>query len=151
MKKTIITVISLLVGLIIVIYAYEFIFKKPIIESPTVDESSFPTQKIEIKEQYKDSTYTFAGSLDLPTPCHSLLTAVNKLSDTQYQIQVTTIDPKEDVVCAQVITSKPYKVSFEGPEDIEVTINIDGTIYQTNRFVVPSDQNIDSFILEVKG
>jgi hypothetical protein len=151
MKKTIITVISLLIGLIIVIYAYEFIFKKPVIESPIIDENSFPAQKVEIKEQYKDSMYTFAGSIDVPTPCHSLTTTLNKLSDVQYEIQIRTIDPPEDVVCAQVITSKPYKISFEGLEDIEVTINIDGIIYQTNRFVVPSDQNIDSFILEVKG
>jgi hypothetical protein len=151
MKKTIITIISLLVGLIIVIYAYEFIFKKPIIESPTIDESSFPTQKIEIKEQYKDSTYTFVGSLDLPTPCHSLATTVNKVSDAKYQIQVTTIDPKKDTVCAQVITPKPYKVSFKAQADIEVTVNINGVEYQTNRFVVPDGENIDTFQLEVKG
>ncbi len=151
MKKTIITIIVLLIGLIIVVYAYEFIFKKPIIESPTVNDTSFPTQKIELKEQYKDSTYTFVGSVDLPTPCHSLKTEVKKVLDTKYQIQVTTISPKEGVMCAQVITPKPYKVSFKAQADVEVTVNINGTEYQTNRFVVPDGENIDTFQLEVKG
>ena len=152
MKKTIIGIVSLLIILIAVVYGYEFIFKKPVIESPTIEEQeNFQDQKVEIKEQYKDSTYTFAGVLDLPTPCHSFTTKTNKVSDSKYQIVVTTVNPKEDVMCAQVVTPKPYKVSFEAPENIEVTILIDGIEYQTNRFVIPSGENIDTFKLEIKG
>jgi hypothetical protein len=151
MKKTIITVLSLLVALIVIIYAYEFIFKKPIIESPTIDEVTFPAQKVELKEQHKDSSYTFAGMLDLPTPCHTFTTKTNQLSESKYQIQIDVVDPKKDIMCAQVITPKPYKVTFEAPDDVEVTVLIDGVEYETNRFQIPNDQNIDSFILEVKG
>jgi len=152
MKKTIIGIVSLLVVLIALVYAYEFIFKKPIIESPTVEQQeNLQNQKVEIKEQYKDSMYTFAGVLDLPTPCHSFNIKTNKVSDSKYQIVVSTINPKEDVVCAQVISSKPYKTSFKAPENIDVTILIDGVEYQTNRFVIPSSEDIDTFKLEIKG
>ncbi len=150
--KTIITITSLLAGLLIIVYGYQFIFKKPILESPTInDEATFPAQKIELKEQYKGSTYTFVGTLELPTPCHTLEQSVNKISDTEYQIEINTIDPKKDIVCAQVITPKSYKVSFEAGADIDVSIRINGVVYQTNRFIVPSDVNIDSYTLDIKG
>lgn len=152
MKKTIIGIVSLLVVLIALVYSYEFIFKKPIIESPTVEQQEeLQNQKIEIKEQYKDSIYTFAGVLDLPTPCHSFSIETNKISDSKYQIVLNTINPKEDIVCAQVVTPKPYKTSFRAPENIEVTVLIDGVEYQTNRFVIPSNEDIDTFKLEIKG
>lgn len=151
MKNTIIAIVSLLAALLIIVYGYEFIFKKPVIESPTVEEESVPTQKVELKEQYKGSTYTFAGTVTVPTPCHALNTRVNKVSDTQYQIEIATLPPKEGIMCAQVLTDKPYKVSFQAPKDITVTVLIDGVKYETNRFLIPSDQNIDTFKLEIKG
>ena len=144
---------ALLVLLIVFVYGYEFIFNKPIIESPTIEAPS-TKEKVEIKEQYKDSTYTFGGTVDVPTPCHSLATKTNKVSETKYLIIVDTISPKQGVVCAQgaqVISQKSYKVSFEAPANIEVTVIIDGVEYQTNRFLVPLNENIDLFQLEVKG
>ena len=152
MKKTIITIISLLIVLSVLIYGYEFIFKKPIIESPTIEESTddfLPT--LEVKEQYKNSTYTFVGSIQVPTPCHSVASKVNKISDSEYQIELTTVSPAKDIVCAQVVTDKSFKVSFQAPVGVKVTAILDGVPYQINRFVIPNDQNIDTFQLEVKG
>jgi hypothetical protein len=151
MKKTIITIISLVVVLAIVTYAYEFIFKKPIIESPTQEQQEVSSTPIEIKEQYKNSTYTFVGSLSVPTPCHTLTTKVNKVSDSGYQIEVTTQDPPEGQICAQVISEKSFKTSFVAPENITVTLLINGVEYPANRFEVPLDQNIDTYEFEFKG
>lgn len=152
MKKTIITIISLLVVLSVLAYGYEFVFKKPIIESPTVEQTENKNpQIIEVKEQYKNQTYTFVGTVQVPTPCHTLVSKVNTLSSTSYQIEITTIQPVSDIVCAQVITDKTYKVSFNAPEDITVTALIDGVMYDLNRFIVPQGQNIDTFKLEIKG
>lgn len=152
MKKTIITIVSLLVILLIVLYGYEFIFKKPVIESPTISENPdlyIPT--LEIKEQYVDSIYTFVGNLEVPTPCHTIKSNVNMLSEGVYQIEVTTVAPSADTICAQVITEKSYKVSFEAGEDIDVTALINGIQYNLNRFIIPLDQNIETFNLEIKG
>lgn len=152
MKKTILTIISLLIVLSVLIYGYEFIFKKPVIESPTIEEPADNfLSALELKEQYKNSTYTFVGSIQLPTPCHSLTNKVNKISETEYQIQLTTVPPQKDQVCAQVLTDKSFKVSFQAAANIKVTVLLDGVVYQVNRFVIPNDQNIDTFQLEVKG
>ncbi len=138
--------------LLVVAYGYELIFKKSVIEAPVVEESTdTTTSTIELKEQYKNLTYTFVGSIQTPTPCHSVESKVNKISDNTYQIQLTTVAPGKDVVCAQVITDKVFKVSFQAPEDIQVEATVDGIPYNVNRFLIPSDQNIDTFNLEIKG
>lgn len=152
MKKTIITISSLLVVLIVIAYGYEFIFKKPVIESPTIEQTENKNPSIiEVKEQYKDSTYTFVGEVQVPTPCHTLATKVNTISAKEYQIEITTVPPAPGIMCAQVVTDKTYKVSFKAPADIEVSALIDGKPYDLNRFIVPNDQNIDTFKLEIKG
>ena len=151
MKKTIIIIVSLLIVLSLLVYGYEFIFKKPIIESPTTEETDNVLPTLEVKEQYKNSTYTFMGDVQVPTPCHSLENKVNKISNTEYQIELKTIAPQKDIVCAQVVTDKSFKVSFQAPADIKVTALLDGVPYQINRFIVPNDQNIDTFKLEIKG
>lgn len=151
MKKTIITVVSLVILLASITYAYEFIFKKPIIESPTVEEQKVAQSPIEIKEQYTNSTYTFAGSIPVPTPCHTLSTKTNKISETSYQIEITTNKPQDDQICAQVISEKPYKVSFVAQPNITVTLLVDGIEYPVNRFEVPLNQNIDTYQFEFKG
>ena len=152
MKKTIILVVSLIALLTVILYGYEFIFKKPIIESPTIptlQETS--SQTIELKEQYKDSTYTFVGDIAVPTPCHDLKSKVNNISKDVYQIEITTIAPAPDVVCAQVVTDKKFKVSFVASPNIQITALVDGVIYNVNRFTIPLDQNIDTFKLLIKG
>ena len=151
MKKIIITIVALLAILSILIYGYEFIFKKPIIESPTITPQDNVTETIEIKEQYKNSVYTFAGSIDLPTPCHSITEKVNQISESKYEIEINIIAPDQDTMCAQVITPKTYKVSFTAGPDIIITAKINGVTYELNRFLIPNDQNIDTFKLEIKG
>lgn len=153
MKNTIIAIVSLLVALLVIVYGYELIFNKPVIEAPIIATESVDSNEEvkEIKEQHKDSKYIFVGTIDVPTPCHSLKTVVNQLSATRYQIEVNTITPKKGVVCAQVISHQQYKAAFEAPDNITVTVKIDGIEYETNRFVIPNTEDIDTFKLEIKG
>lgn len=152
MKKTIITIVSLIVLLAVVLYGYEFIFKKPVIESPTIDQTEeFPQEALEVKEQYKDSKFTFVGTIPVPTPCHTLTSKVNMVAPGAYQIELTTVPPKEGIMCAQVITDKTFKVVFAAPEDALVTAIIDGVPYELNRFTIPDGENIDTFELMIKG
>lgn len=152
MKKTIIVIALLLITLGILVYGYEFMFKKPITESPTISENSeSPMLTKEIKEQYKDSVYTFVGTEQLPTPCHTLKSKINLVSEGIYQIEVTTVAPPPETICAQVVTEKSYKVSFKAGEKITVTALINGIEYKLNRFVIPLDKNIDTFDLKIKG
>ncbi|MEY4440809.1 MAG: hypothetical protein RLY49_435 [Candidatus Parcubacteria bacterium] len=151
MKNTIIAIASLLAALFIIVYGYELIFNRPVIEAPEINTQADIKEVKELKEQHKDSKYIFAGTVDVPTPCHSLKTVVNQLSPTKYQIQVDTVAPKADVMCAQVISQKQYKAAFQAPDNIIVTVKINGVEYETNRFVIPNTENIDTFKLEIKG
>lgn len=152
MKKTIIVIITLAALLFVLLYVSEKIFNKTIVEqlnSPLQEEAVLPI--LDIKEEYKNSTYTFAGEIDLPTPCHKIETKVNKISDVMYEIEVNTIEPSPDQGCVQVITPQKYKVSFEGPESVLVYAKIDDRVYELNRFVIPEGENIDTFELFIKG
>jgi hypothetical protein len=54
-------------------------------------------------------------------------------------------------MCAQVISQKQYKAAFQAPDNITVTVKINGVEYETNRFVIPNTEDIDTFKLEIKG
>lgn len=152
MKNKIITVVVLLILLLVSIFGYELIFKTPLVESPVKEETSeLPMSTLDIKEQYQDGVYTFAGTIQVPTPCHLVESNVTTAGDNQYEININTVAPGEDVMCAQVITDKNYKVSFEAPEDAVIRAFVDGVEYELNRFEVPAGQDIDSFELFIKA
>ena len=157
MKNTIIAIISLLVLLTVCFYGYEFVFKKPLVESPTdqAAEDLF-TPTLDVKEQYKDGTYTFVGTVQVPSTCHSLKTDVSEDATgggtvSSYTIAVTTVQPEEGVVCAQAVTERTFKVSVEAPEGSIFKVTVDGKPYTLNRFEIPDDANIDTYQLELKG
>lgn len=151
MKNTIISIVILIALLVLVLFGFQKFFNRNIIspERESIQEEILPVH--EIKEQYDGTTYTFAGTIDLPTPCHSLETNVVQLSESEYQIQINTVSPGEDVMCAQVISPQPYNISFDAPADIAITAQIDGQDYELSRFVVPEGEDINLFELYIKG
>lgn len=151
MKNTIITIIVLLVLLVVSLYGYEMIFKKPLIEAPRTNQEEPILPVLDIKEQYVDGVHTFAGTLSVPTPCHTILSDVVPFGEDAYQIQLSIIPPATEVACAQVISEKNYKVSFAGSENAIVTAIINGVEYELNRYPVPEGENIDTYELFIKG
>jgi hypothetical protein len=156
MKNTIIAIISLLVLLTVCFYGYEFIFKKPLVESPTDTNEDLFTPTVDVKEQYKDGAYTFVGSVEVPSACHGLDASVSEdptggSNVSSYMIAVTTVPPQEGIVCAQVVTAKTFKVSVAAPEGSLFKITVDGAEHVLNRFEIPADANIDTYQLELKG
>lgn len=150
MKKIIITLVVLSAFLFVFLFVSEKMFNK------TIVDTNNPSQDIvlpimDIKEQYKGSTYTFAGTIDLPTPCHQLDTKVNQISDAVFEIEMNIVAPAQDIMCAQVIAPTPYNVSFEGPSDILIYAKLDGEIYELSRFVIPEGEDINTFELFIKG
>lgn len=151
MKNTIITIIVLLALLGLVLFGFSKIFTT----SPTSIMPEPDTEEIlpvlEIKEQYDGTTYTFAGTIDLPNPCYQLETNVLEVSENEYVIQINTIEPGEDVMCAQVITPQAYNVTFEAAEDAQISAQINDQKYELFRFVVPEGEDINLFELFIKA
>lgn len=138
--------------LVLILFGFQKFFNRDLItekQEMVISEEILPV--LEIKEQYENGTYTFAGTIDLPTPCYSLKTSVAQVSQEEYQIQINTIAPEADVMCAQVITPQPYNVSFEAPIDIVVTAKIDDQLHELTRFVIPEGEDINLFELYIKG
>lgn len=108
-------------------------------------------QMVNVKHQYKNGRHTYVGEIDLPTPCHSLMSSYNKdaNSTTGYTLVFTSSSTAE--MCAQVITSKPFKLSFEAVKDIVLSATLNGKKLRLNLFEVPDNQDLDSFNVNIKG
>jgi flagellar basal body-associated protein FliL len=152
MKNKIIAIVILVVLLVVSIYGYEMIFKKPLVESPTQqDIVEVPMPTLDVKTQYQNGTHIVAGTIQTPTPCHTVVAQAEPMGTSTYAINISVAAPASDVMCAQVISDKKFKVSFKAPQDIEMKAFINGEEYKINPFEVPAGQNIDLFDISIKG
>lgn len=108
-------------------------------------------QMVNVKHQYKDGRHIYVGEIDVPTPCHSLVSSYNKDANntTGYTLVFTSNTSSE--MCAQVVTSKPFKLSFEAVKDIILSATLNGKKLRLNLFEVPDNQDLDSFNVNIKG
>ncbi len=108
-------------------------------------------QMVNVKHQYKNGRHTYVGEIDVPTPCHNLASSYTKdaSSTTGYTLVFTSTSSSE--MCAQVITSKPFKLSFEAIKDIVLSATLNGKKLRLNLFEVPDNQDLDSFNVNIKG
>ena len=108
-------------------------------------------QMVNVKHQYKNGRHVYVGEIDLPTPCHSLASSYNKDANntTGYTLVFTSTSSSE--MCAQVVTSKPFKLSFEAVKSILLSATLNGKKLRLNLFEVPDNQDLDSFNVNIKG
>jgi len=120
--------------------------------SPTATSTEqLPVEEMRIvtaKHQYKDATHTFAGEIVMPTPCDALSWTVATTTDAT-RISFITTSPAE--VCAQVITSQRFKVSFRGSASTTVQATLDNAPIRLNIIEVGSEENLDNFEIYIKG
>ena len=120
-------------------------------EESTRGIDSGAVEVVDIRHQYKDGVHTYAGEINLATPCDSVeVTAVKDTTNlSNVTLQFTSTSTEE--VCAQVITARRFKVSFEGGEDVNVRGMLNGRELRLNVFEVPSGEDLESFEVDVKG
>lgn len=152
MKNTIIAIVTLVVVLALCLFSYELIFKKPLVESPSSEEQVDLTgNTLNVKEQYQNGSFTIAGDVEVPTPCHTVSANVAPSNSNTYMINIITTPPKDGVACAQMVTTRQFKVTFAAPQNAELKANINGAEYMLNRFEIPAGEDIDDYQLELKG
>jgi len=121
-------------------------------EQTIQEQQDSPKQSITVKHQYKDGMHTYVGSLDLPSPCHTAeITSQLTAATNSVVVDITTLAPKEDVVCPQVITPTPFEITFMAPKNAEVFFTINNSVAVINQFEIPPAQNIDAVDLYSKG
>ncbi len=119
--------------------------------SEVPDEERY-AEIVNVKHQYKGGKHTYIGELNLPTPCHLIQSDVVRDETNIRKIEINFRSALEDnALCAQVITPRPFKVTFEAPEKITLTVMFDGRPIRFNIFEVPAEDNVEQFDINIKG
>jgi hypothetical protein len=158
MKKFAIIIGALLILLLVAAF-YVIVNKEKIVDDTTnieinneevveVDESNL--RSLVVKHQYKDGKHIFMGDVEVPTPCHSLTASISDTSNPDLKRINITIGAEEGM-CAQVITTKTFKVEYEGAEELKFEAYIGDERMRLNRFDVAPEVDIDEFELFIKG
>lgn len=120
----------------------------PVVTETEIDETAPVT--IDVKHQYINGIHTIAGSVDLPTPCHSLA-ATSTINATRTVATIALTSTSSASVCAQVISPNVFKTQFMGAVNMEKVGTFNGKAVNLNFFEVPTDENIDTFQIYTKG
>lgn len=111
-------------------------------------ETSRPTETINVKYQHKNGRNIFVGSIMLPTPCHTLTSTIAPKGDTH---EIVLVTKASNEVCAQVLTEKMFKVELAGSPDDEFIATLNGEVVNLNIFEIPSSDDIDKIEIFIKG
>ncbi len=90
-------------------------------------KSDVITTKIPVTHQFKNGLHTYVGSIDAPTPCHSILGEAVVKESYPEQVDIRIETKESEGICAQVITAKKFKVSFSASENPVVRAFVNGT------------------------
>ncbi len=157
-KKGITVAVAIVVLVLIGIAFYSLYKNDSSTNTAPLADNSAPSQStlaqiVTVKHQYKDGTHTYAGTIDLPTPCQRLTQSVVKdpTIKNKFTIAFVVSNDPDSTVCAQVVTSRQFKVSFAGPQNAIVGATLNGQALQWNVFDVGPNENLDSFQINIKG
>lgn len=118
----------------------------------TTDQSGQTSERaITVRHQFRNGKHTVIGDVDLPTPCHKLATKVStgKSNPVTHTIELTTSTSGD--FCAQVITTKPFKVTFPGGKDDKITATLDGKNLILNIIHAEDSENLEEVDPYSKG
>lgn len=76
---------------------------------------------------FENSVHVLSGVVLVPTPCHQV-TVTDVLVAESYpeQVRISLSVGSASEVCAQVITEKPFTVSFNASKEAEITFLVNG-------------------------
>ncbi len=118
-------------------------------DAAITDQVQRPEITLNTKHQYKDGQHVFVGSVELPTPCYKITTEVTK-EQNETILNISYASTSADV-CAEVVTSKEFRVAFEGKADDIIIAKLNGELVNLNIFEIPVDKNIDDVKVYNKG
>lgn len=107
-----------------------------------------PARKFNVQYAYEDGTHTFAGIINVPTSCDTVVTSSTE--DKDGVMLIVDIETSDDL-CTQVITPRPFLYSVIGDEKVNSTALVNGEIVELNLFPKESVEEIDITQFETKG
>ena len=124
---------------------------EPIVETGEVNDQ-FPITRIDAKHFFRDGVHTLAGEINMPTPCDLLITNAAVIGDAQNEVMVQfDVLNNSEGMCAQVITTQRFKVSFTAAQNAQINALFKGEPIILNLIPAGADENPDDFELFIKG
>lgn len=121
----------------------------------TSTDSSFAPNLITAAHQYDEDegVHIVAGETDVPTPCHMLSHDVSIAESFPEQVSLNFSSSVEDPdqMCAQVISSQRFKITFEASEEASIQATYNGQDVELNLQEVGPDENLEDFEVHTKG
>lgn len=101
------------------------------------------TTKVAVTHDFKNGLHTYVGTIDAPTPCHTISgeAIVKESYPEQVDIRIETRESGE--ICAQVVTTKRFKVSFSASQSAVVRAFVNGTPVLFEITEAPSTANLE--------
>ena len=93
-------------------------------EEPNVNHI---TTKIQVIHQFKNGLHTYVGNIETPTPCHSISGEAIVKESYPEQVDIRIEIKESEEICAQVVTTKKFKVSFSASDNPVVRAFVNGT------------------------
>jgi len=82
-----------------------------------------------INHEFTGVLHTYSGLVMLPAPCHELVAEAEILESFPEQIRIilSTAEPERGVVCAQVVSKKPFSIEVPASEGaMLINVLLDG-------------------------
>ncbi|MBP9749556.1 MAG: hypothetical protein KBD21_02405 [Candidatus Pacebacteria bacterium] len=139
---------ALLLALAVAAFAYTYFGRtssqpEQVVETPQEDETLKKVEVIDAKHHVGGDMHTIAGSVSVPSPCHSISVEpfMNDQSGEQVELRFTTV--LGDGVCPQVVTDATFKVTFTAKPDARISATWNGTAATLNLVPVDSSESLD--------
>lgn len=147
-----IKLIGVVLALIVIIVGGIFVSRsgeKEIVlieDTPVQNEESI---KIEAQHQFKDGKHILAGSIELPTPCHTLSQQIAIAESYPEQVTIELNSESAAEACIQVITEARFKIEFSAHEDASMQMLYNGK--KVNLILTPATSDLENFSTFIKG
>jgi hypothetical protein len=154
LNTKVIALVALLVVIAIVLFAYTLVSAPTETEVSTQQATTTTTQQEErllsAKHQFVDGIHTIAGTVELPTPCHTLVAEPFFVDDASSTVEIRFSTALQGEECATVPTQVPFRVSFEAPEGVAIRATWDGAPVRLNLVPVAPGETLDGDV-NMKG
>jgi hypothetical protein len=120
----------------------------------TTSESAFAPNLITAAHQYNDNgIHIIAGEAEVPTPCHLLShnVSIAEFIPERVTINFSSNVDDPDQVCAQVISTQRFKITFEASKDADISAMYNNQDVELNLQEVGPDENLEEFEVYTKG
>lgn len=84
------------------------------------------SEPLRIEHMVAGGMHTYTGSLELPTPCHTLSASLTANGTRHARISLSTEEPPEGTACAQVIDAQAFALSLSSEQSPVIVVELNG-------------------------